>query len=177
MGCDTGPPDGPTRFFQGPSWPFSFLTRSGLPRTERDSGWSGSRWAAGWGAGPQGPGGLVKGWPVGPQPSAAGSWVQSPRGWGLCPNLEVAWGNLQQLLSRGHPQHCPDGLSGRGPCWDRSSRSRRQMGQVWSEPRRVHVGRESSCQLHAGSQSVHTESTLGERASPQSPCRERERSR
>lgn len=140
----------------------SYLARSGLPRTERDSGWSSSRWAAGWGARPQGPGGLVKGRPVGPGPSAAGSRVQSPRGWGLSPNLEAAWGNLQQLLSGGCPQHRPDGLSGHGPCRDRSSRSRRQMGRVWSEPRRVHVGRESSCQLHAGREGVPAESMPGE---------------
>lgn len=61
------------------------------------------------------------------------------------------------------------------------------MGRVWSEPRRVHVGRESSCQLHAGRESVHAESTLresvpaesmpGERESPLHPRREREHSR
>lgn len=64
-----------------------------------------------------------------------------PRGWGLSPNLEVARGNLQQLLCGGHPQHHPHGLGGRECCRDRSSGSRRQMGRVWSEPRQVHVGR------------------------------------
>lgn len=36
------------------------------------------------------------------------------------------------------------------------------MGRVWSEPRRVHVGRESSCQLHAGREGVPAESMPGE---------------
>ena len=69
--------------------------------------------------------------------------------------------------------------------WDRSSRSRRQVGQVWSEPRRVHAGRELLPAPGWGSE--FTPSPPWERERPhrvhagrESPlrlCRERERSR